>query len=182
MRVDCAAVSCCCERSWLHAIAQLLWRREEEACILCRQTGDALLACVCSVTDKCCLRYYTLSHNTFRAATEGCVPCHVSLLAPAAANTHIHTQPTGALPAIVIGAVAVDVVGRRLTITTGLLITGLACSACALLGPGGWSTALASLGRSGCASAWSLAYLYAAELMPTSVRSAALAGGNQAAR
>jgi hypothetical protein len=88
----------------------------------------------------------------------------------------------GELPATVIGAIAVDAICRRPTIATGLLVTGVACYACSLLKPGGWSTALASLGKSSCSSTWSLAYIYAAELMPTSVRSAALAGGNQAAR
>lgn len=88
----------------------------------------------------------------------------------------------GELPATVIGAVAVDSIGRRPTIGTGLLLTGVACCVCSLLNPGFWSTALAALGKSTCSSAWSLAYIYAAELMPTSVRSAALAGSNQAAR
>lgn len=88
----------------------------------------------------------------------------------------------GELPATVIGAVAVDSIGRRPTIGTGLLLTGVACCVCSLLNPGFWSTALAALGKSTCSSAWSLGYIYAAELMPTSVRSAALAGSNQAAR
>jgi MFS family permease len=91
-------------------------------------------------------------------------------------------RAAGELPATIIGAVAVDSIGRRPTIGTGLLLTGVACCVCSLLSPGFWSTALAALGKSACSSAWSLAYIYAAELMPTSVRSAALAGSNQAAR
>jgi hypothetical protein len=38
------------------------------------------------------------------------------------------------------------------------------------------------LGKAACSGAWSLAYMWAAELMPTTIRSAALAGTNQAAR
>lgn len=88
----------------------------------------------------------------------------------------------GELPATVIGALAVDSLGRCPTIATGLLVSGVACCICALLDPGAWSTAMASLGKAFCSSSWSLAYIYAAELMPTSVRSAALASSNLAAR
>lgn len=67
-------------------------------------------------------------------------------------------------------AVAVDCVGRKVTIATGLWVTGIACGTCSLLPSGWWTTALASVGKAACSGTWTIAYIYAAELFPTSVR------------
>jgi MFS family permease len=84
---------------------------------------------------------------------------------------------------VLLAAVAVDWIGRRATLVVGMLTTGAACCACAALPAGSVSAiAFVALGKAACSAAWTIAYIYAAELVPTSVRSAALAGNNQASR
>lgn len=78
--------------------------------------------------------------------------------------------PAGELPAALVAAVAVDYVGRKVTIGTGLWLTGIACGACSLLPSGWWTTALASVGKAACSGTWTIAYIHAAELFPTSIR------------
>ncbi|KAF8071214.1 OCT4 [Scenedesmus sp. PABB004] len=91
------------------------------------------------------------------------------------------------LPVALAGAAAIDRAGRRSTISALLVLTAVGCFACAAVPPGagarpGWGTAWASVGKAGCASAWTLAYCYAAELLPTTIRSAALSVVNQVSR
>eukprot|EP00879_Flechtneria_rotunda_P020707 GHRR01021793.1.p1 GENE.GHRR01021793.1~~GHRR01021793.1.p1 ORF type:complete len:641 (+),score=138.92 GHRR01021793.1:480-2402(+) len=88
----------------------------------------------------------------------------------------------GEAPTSLAAATAMDWVGRRFTIGTGLLITGLSCCSCSLLPLGWWVIVLASIGKGASSGTWNTAYVIAAELFPTSVRSAALSGSNQAAR
>eukprot|EP00878_Enallax_costatus_P013187 GHUV01013784.1.p1 GENE.GHUV01013784.1~~GHUV01013784.1.p1 ORF type:complete len:469 (+),score=155.50 GHUV01013784.1:1288-2694(+) len=96
--------------------------------------------------------------------------------------TNFLLTSVGELPAALVAAVAVDRVGRKMTIGSGLWATGVACGACSLLPSGWWTTALASVGKAACSGTWTIAYIYAAELFPTSIRSVALAGTNQASR
>jgi MFS family permease len=88
----------------------------------------------------------------------------------------------GEVPAALIAGVAVDTIGRRRTVGTGLILTGLACCACSLLPPGWLTIALASTGKACCSGTWTVSYVYAAEIFPTYIRSVALAGTNQASR
>lgn len=96
--------------------------------------------------------------------------------------TNFFLTSAGEVPTVLIAAAAVDVCGRRATVGTGLIITGLACCACSLLSPGWANIALASLGKAACSGTWTVVFVYAAEMFPTAIRSAALAGTNQASR
>eukprot|EP00775_Hariotina_reticulata_P001687 gene1687-2031_t len=88
----------------------------------------------------------------------------------------------GEVPMTLVAAVLVDRLGRRLTVVTGLLLTGLSCLACGLL-PLGWlTTAMACIGKGAVSGSWTISYVYSCELFPTSIRSSALAGTNQASR
>jgi MFS family permease len=88
----------------------------------------------------------------------------------------------GEVPAALLAGAAVDSIGRRITVGTGVLLTGLACCACSLLPPGWLTIALASAGKACCSGTWTVSYVYAAEIFPTYIRSVALAGTNQASR
>jgi MFS family permease len=101
-----------------------------------------------------------------------------ALLAAAAAAA----ASAGEVPAALLAGVAVDSIGRRITVGSGLLLTGLTCCACSLLPPGWLTVALASAGKACCSGTWTVSYVYAAEIFPTYIRSVALAGTNQASR
>jgi MFS family permease len=95
---------------------------------------------------------------------------------------HIAVSCIGEVPAALLAGAAVDTIGRRITVGTGLLLTGLACCACSLLSPGWLTIALASADKACCSGTWTISYVYAAEIFPTYIRSVALAGTNQASR
>lgn len=87
----------------------------------------------------------------------------------------------GEVPATLAGAAAVDALGRRPTICAGLLLSGAACLLCAGL-TGAAATAAACAGKAAVSASWSLSFVWSAELLPTTLRSSALAASNQAAR
>ncbi|WIA12107.1 hypothetical protein OEZ85_012181 [Tetradesmus obliquus] len=96
--------------------------------------------------------------------------------------TNFFLTSIGEVPAALLAGAAVDTLGRRITVGTGVLLTGLACCACSLLPPGWKTIALASAGKACCSGTWTISYVYAAEIFPTGIRSVALAGTNQASR
>jgi MFS transporter, OCT family, solute carrier family 22 (organic cation transporter), member 4/5 len=59
-------------------------------------------------------------------------------------------------------------------VLVGMLLGGLGCLGCALVKAGVGQTALAAVGKFGCAGAFTVASIVTSELFPTSVRSAVL--------
>lgn len=65
------------------------------------------------------------------------------------------TPRAGEVPAALTAGVASDAVGRRATVGTGLLLTGLFCGLCTL--PAGWwSTLLALVAKGACSGCWTI--------------------------
>jgi hypothetical protein len=77
---------------------------------------------------------------------------------------------------------AIDTAGRKATVLTFLMISGLSCLGCAILGPGLAQIILATVNRGVISAAWGCVYIVAAETCITPLRSQALGINNQAAR
>jgi MFS family permease len=123
-----------------------------------------------------------LRNSALKTCLSGPTP-GPELTAAGAVLLHCIAAPcVGEVPAALLAGAAVDTIGRRITVGTGVLLTGLACCACSLLPPGWLTIALASAGKACCSGTWTISYVYAAEIFPTFIRSVALAGTNQASR
>ncbi|XP_071477581.1 organic cation transporter protein-like [Diadema antillarum] len=78
------------------------------------------------------------------------------------------------IPAYLISIFAIEIIGRRLSLCSCLLLGGVACLCTTFIPPGAILTTVAMIGKFGISASFTILYLYTCELYPTEIRSAAL--------
>ncbi|XP_071504207.1 organic cation transporter protein-like [Diadema antillarum] len=78
------------------------------------------------------------------------------------------------IPAYIISIFAIEIIGRRLSLCSCLLLGGVACLCTTFKPPGAILTTVAMIGKFGISASFTILYLYTCELYPTEIRSAAL--------
>lgn len=85
------------------------------------------------------------------------------------------------MPAYVAGIALIDTIGRRIVITSGMLLTAITLTLTVAISNNGLRLVFAMAGKFGSSIAWAFAIVYVSEMFPTVVRSLVLGMGNQAA-
>ncbi|XP_072182317.1 organic cation transporter protein-like [Diadema setosum] len=86
------------------------------------------------------------------------------------------------IPAYICSIFAIDIIGRKWTLSGSMLAGGVACL-CTIFTPlGVWRTTVAMIGKFGISASFCIIYVYSAELFPTPVRSVGIGLCSMSAR